>query len=397
MDNMNLEKLQLLTETELHLRLCRIKDAMKNSDIDAILICDNANIYYLTGRVFCGFIYIPIIGQPMYAVRRPCHLKGDNVAYIRKVEDLPSLIGLKEGKLGIEMGLSSFNSICRIKKAFGNNLTYVDATAVTTAARSVKTDAEIEKIRISGIKQTSIYQRIPHIYQPGMRDIDLQIEIERTARIEGCLGQFRISGSDMELFMGNVLVGENADSPSPYDFAMGGAGMDPSLPVGADGSLIRQGESVMVDMNGNFTGYMTDMTRCFSVNDDLPERARKAHELSIAICDTLAEMGHPGVEAKTMYEKAHEMAKEAGFENEFMGHHQHAGFVGHGVGIEINELPVLAPRSKSVLEAGNVIAIEPKFVIPTVGAVGIENTYVVRSEGPMECLTNAPRQIICFE
>ena len=80
-----------------------------------------------------------------------------------------------------------------------------------------------------------------------------------------------------------------------------------------------------------------------------------------------------------------------------MGHRQHAGFVGHGLGIEINELPVIAPRSRSVLETGNVIALEPKFVIPGVGAVGIENTYVVRPDGPMECLTHAPREIVCFE
>ena len=75
-----------------------------------------------------------------------------------------------------------------------------------------------------------------------------------------------------------------------------------------------------------------------------------------------------------------------------MGHTQKAGFIGHGVGIEVNELPVLAPRSRDVLEEGNVIAIEPKFVIPHVGAVGIENTYLVRKDG-LECLTKSPEDI----
>ena len=266
-----------------------------------------------------------------------------------------------------------------------------------TQARSVKTGFELEKIRFSGIKHTSLYERIPHIYRQGMSDIDLQIEIERAARHEGCLGLFRINGDDMELFMGNILVGDNADCPSPYDFAMGGAGLDPSLPVGADGSLIRPGKSIMVDVNGNFTGYMTDMTRCFAQMENLPQRALEAHQTSIDICDTLADMGRPGVEARTLYEKALAMARDSGFESEFMGHRQQAGFVGHGLGIEINELPVIAPRSKSVLQAGNVIALEPKFVIPGVGAVGIENTYIVKTDGPMECVTNAPKQIIYFE
>ena len=76
-----------------------------------------------------------------------------------------------------------------------------------------------------------------------------------------------------------------------------------------------------------------------------------------------------------------------------MGHRQHAGFIGHGVGIEINEWPVIAPRSRQILEEGNVIALEPKFVIHRNGAVGVENTYVIRRDGA-ERLTDAPEEII---
>ena len=393
----NHDNLQLLQSDDLDLRLLRLRDIMSAEDVDAILISSNANIYYLTGRVFCGYIYLPLTGNIKYVVRRPSILQDPDAIYIRKIEDLPEKLNLSDVTLGLEMSSATFSTVLRIKKAFGDNINYADASSILMQARAVKTDFELDKIRNSGIRQTSLYERIPRLYQPGMRDIDLQIEIESAARKEGCLGQFRINGDDMELFMGSILVGDNADNPSPYDFAMGGAGLDPSLPVGADGSLIRHGESVMVDVNGNFTGYMTDMTRCYAISDNLPERALKAHQTSIDICNALADMGRVGVEAKKLYEKAHLMACEASFENEFMGHKQHAGFVGHGVGIEINELPVLAPRSKSVLQAGNVIAIEPKFVIPGVGAVGIENTYVVKADGPMECVTHAPTQIIYFE
>lgn len=386
-------QLVLLPPEEFALRIGRVKEALCASNLDGMLVSDNANIYYLTGRVFCGYIYVPSgSGSPQFAVRRPCHLVGDGVARIRKVEDLPEMLPQGIRRIGLEMGILPYAAVGRIMKAFGD-VSCIDATALLASIRSVKTDYEIGKLRESGVKHAVVYGRIPGIYRPGMNDVEFQIEIERAARLEGCLGQFRISGQDMELFMGNILVGDNADNPSPYDFAMGGGGIDPSLPVGANGSMIRRGESVMVDLNGNFNGYMTDMTRCFSLGL-LPERAMQAHEASIAICDELARMGHPGAEAKSLYERALEMAVDAGFKDEFMGHRQHAGFVGHGVGIEINELPVLAPRSRSVLQAGNVIAIEPKFVIPGVGAVGIENTYVVRESGTMECLTNAPRQII---
>ena len=395
------EQLLLLSAAEQSRRLGRVRAAMRAAGIDAALISTNANIYYLTGRVFRGYIYLTTdeAAAPVYFVRRPNHLTGDDIVFIHKIEELPQTVDVKAlrgATIGLETGVESYNDVCRMAKVFGEHVTPANMTAVMQSARSVKTAEEIDKLRLSGVKQTRVYSRIPHLYQEGMRDIELQVEIERTARLEGCLGQFRVSGNDMELFMGNVLVGENADSPSPYDFAMGGRGMDPSLPVGADGTLIKPGESVMVDLNGDFTGYMTDMTRCYAL-EELPAEAVRAHKLSIDICRAIVDKGREGTEARALYELAVSMAREAGLENNFMGHRQHAGFVGHGVGIEINELPVLAPRSRAVLEAGNVIAVEPKFVIPGVGAVGIENTYVVNAGAPMTQLTTAPEEIVYFD
>lgn len=397
MNNPDLDKLQLLPDTELELRLARLRDLMSAADIDAVLISSNSNIYYLTGRIFCGYIFIPLAGSPVYAVRRPSILKGDGIEHIRKIEDLPSRLGSGFSSLGLEMADTSYLNVCRFRKAFGDRIRYENASGIMTQARSVKTGFELEKIRFSGIKHTSLYERIPHIYRQGMSDIDLQIEIERAARHEGCLGLFRINGDDMELFMGNILVGDNADCPSPYDFAMGGAGLDPSLPVGADGSLIRPGKSIMVDVNGNFTGYMTDMTRCYVAGTSVPEKAEAANKLSADICRAVADAARPGAKAADLYHLAAGMAADAGMEEYFMGHRSHAGFVGHGVGIEINELPVIAPRSRDILAAGNAIALEPKFVLPGIGAVGVENTYLVGSSAPGELITKAPQNIVALD
>lgn len=242
------------------------------------------------------------------------------------------------------------------------------------------------------MKHAEVYHRIESVYHNGMTDIELQIEIERLLRLHGNLGLFRINGQSMEIFMGNVICGDNADTPTPYDFAMGGAGLSCSIPVGCNGSLIRPGMAVMVDMCGNFTGYMTDMTRVYSVGE-LPDLAHRAHQCSIDIHRAVSQMGKPGIKAADLYNLAISIAKEAGLENYFMGHTQKAGFIGHGVGIEVNEAPVLAPRSKDILEGNQVIALEPKFVIPHVGAVGIEDTYTVTPEG-MKAITNAPIEIV---
>ncbi|MDE6395682.1 MAG: M24 family metallopeptidase, partial [Muribaculaceae bacterium] len=237
-----------------------------------------------------------------------------------------------------------------------------------------------------------VYSHIPSLYRPGMSDVELQIEIERVTRLEGGTGMFRVNGEDMELNNGSVLVGANADTPSPYDFAMGGRGCLPSLPVGADGTIIKPGNTVMVDTNGTFNAYMTDMTRTF-VLGEAADSAVRAHRLSVEILRTLEKAACPGVPARDLYNIAVEMVAGAGLSDYFMGHRAKAGFIGHGVGIVINELPVIAPRSRDILAEGNVIAMEPKFVLPEIGAVGVENTYVVTASG-LRRLTDAPEDLV---
>lgn len=376
------------------LRCEKIQSALRTSHADAILLNTNANLYYASGRVFSGYVYVPAEGEPHYFVRRPVGLKGDTVHYIHKPEQIPAL--LAEAGLPIPRCVAlewdaSHGDFTRLAAVFPD-VEVVNGSAVMRAVRSVKTNYELALLQESAVKHAEVYRRIESVFREGMTDIELQIEIERLLRLHGNLGLFRINGQSMEIFMGNVICGDNADSPTPYDFAMGGAGLSCSIPVGANGSLIRPGMTVMIDMCGNFTGYMTDMTRVYSVGE-LSAEAARAHACSIEIHRAVARMGRPGVAAADLYRLAVQIAQDAGLDDYFMGHTQKAGFVGHGVGIEVNEAPVLAPRSKELLVENQVIALEPKFVIPHVGAVGIEDTYVVTPEG-MKAITSAPIEIL---
>lgn len=143
---------------------------------------------------------------------------------------------------------------------------------------------------------------------------------------------------------------------------------------------MRVGETVMVDVNGCFNGYQTDMTRVWSIGEPSP-LALKAHECSRRILRSLEQLGHPGTEVAELYRRAEAIVAEEGLQPYFMGHRQHAPFIGHGVGIELNETPPVTGRSRELLRENMTLALEPKFVIPGVGAVGVENTYVVRPDG----------------
>lgn len=373
----------------------KIQAALRRLPADALLLADNANLYYTSSRVFCGYTYVPAEGDMIYFVRRPVGLAGDNVVYIRKPEQIIEEMQ-KRGlplpqTLLVEGDSLSYNEYTRLASAFPSSRILPGGTALIRQVRAVKTPFEIDMIRQSAASHDMLYRHIPKLYTPGMTDLEFSIEIERAARQHGSLGIFRIFGRSMEIFMGNVLAGENADTPTPYDFAMGGAGLDDSLPIGCNGTTIHPGQTVMVDVNGNFTGYMTDLSRVYSLGE-ISEKARHAHAVSLEIERAVMSMARPGVAASELYDKALAIARDRKVEDYFMGHRQKAGFVGHGVGIEINEQPVLAPRSRDVLEAGMVFALEPKFVIPGVGPVGIENTFLVTDDG-VERLTNCEEEI----
>jgi Xaa-Pro aminopeptidase len=134
------------------------------------------------------------------------------------------------------------------------------------------------------------------------------------------------------------------------------------------------------------------MTRDFSLGK-LPELAYKAHAVSIHIQQEIEAMAKPGTPCAELYNLSYRMAEQEGLSPYFMGTKQQAKFVGHGIGIQINELPVLTPRSKELLAPDMVFALEPKFVIPGVGAVGVENSYLVTGSG-LEKLTLAEENMI---
>ena len=321
-----------MLQPELKFRRDKIRSLMVSQGIDAALITCNANLIYTYGCVVSGYLYLPLHSPALLFFKRPNNITGEHSFSIRKPEQIVDL--LKEQGLPMPTKLM----------LEGDELPYTE------------------------------YCRLAGLF------------------LQGCLGIFRVFGRSMEIFMGSVLTGDNAGYPSPYDFALGGQGLDPALPGGANKTPLKEGQSVMVDLGGNFNGYMNDMSRVFSIGK-LPEEAYTAHQVCLDIQEKIASIARPGIACEVLYDTAVEVVKAAGFADKFMGTGQQAKFIGHGIGLEINEAPVLAPRIKQQLEPGMVFALEPKIVIPGVGPVGIENSWVVTNEG-IEKLTNCNEEII---
>jgi Xaa-Pro dipeptidase len=267
----------------------------------------------------------------------------------------------------------------------------LDCTQLLRKVRSVKTPYEIDLMKESARVQSLMFAEIPSFYRAGMTDSDLAIPIELSLRKKGFIQNMRVFGSSMEGGISCVWAGDNAAAPSPYDFSLGGAG-NPFFPVGENGTVLQAGMSVMVDSGCTLNGYYSDQTRTFSVGK-LSQKAYDVHQVSLEIHDVLSDLCKPGAVCEELYQTTLQVVEKYKLSSNFMGTIQQAPFVGHGVGLVINELPVLCDRNKTILETNMAIAIEPKFVLPGIGAVGIENTYIVRENG-LEKITTAKEDII---
>jgi Xaa-Pro aminopeptidase len=383
---------------DLFFRQQKVQEAVREAGCEGILLASDINIFYLTGIVFSGYYYLPVDDEPLFFIKRPTGLRGERIFQIHKPEQITEIMKANGHKIPekvfVESDELSYNEYIRLQTIFNFSKTE-NATALLRKIRIVKSAYEIGQMRISADKHVATYSRIVECYRSGMTDLRLQAEIEHRMRINGSWGLFRTYGKNMNIFMGSLLAGSNAEIPSPYDFALGGGGQSPLSPLGANGTMLKDGMAVMIDMAGNYTEYVSDMTRVFSVGT-LSELAYKAHNVALHIQYAIEDVAKPGSSCAELYNIAYQIVEKEKLADYFMGTKQQAKFIGHGIGLEINEPPVLTPRSNDILKENMIIAIEPKFVIPQTGAVGIENSFLVTTTG-LDKLTMLNEDIIQLE
>ncbi|MEG0770859.1 MAG: M24 family metallopeptidase [Clostridia bacterium] len=381
----------MFTKIEQQQRTLKVANLLQKQNISAVIICSNVNLLYVFGEIFNGYGIITATGKNILLTKSEIK----NAVYFNKPKEII--------EIARENGLEIDNTICFddefmtasdylfLSSCFKDYIISTN-TKIFRLARMIKTDFEVEQILFSAKTNDRVYKEIPNFYKKHMTDIELQVAIESYSRSLGHLGIFRTFGGKMECFMGSLLAGDNASSPSPFDFALGGKGSSVSLPIGASGNEILPNQTIMVDLSGNVNGYLSDMSRTFYIGT-LPNIAYKAYEVSEEIHHKCCELMEKKAPCSELWNVSLEIAEKNNLTKYFMGNKKQAKFVGHGLGLEINELPVLTAKDTTLLQNGMVIALEPKFAIPGVGAIGNEDTYLICKSGYIR-LTAASRELI---
>ncbi len=374
---------------EIEARIGNIKQALDTAGIDAALILQVSDLFYFSGTIQQSHLYIPVDGEPLLMVRKDFERARSEspvkrIVPIHSPKQLPELLRQHKTpvprRLGLELDVLPTNQYLGYQSIF-DGAEIIDISPAIRTVRAVKSDYEIGLIAEAAQFSDQVAGGMQDFLKEGITEIELAGLVEGRARRFGHQGIIRMRLWGSEMFYGHLMAGPSAAVPSYLSSPTGGASISPAVAQGSSFSPIRRNEPVLLDYVFAHRGYLSDHTRIFALGE-LPDELMKAHAAMLDIQSLVKNAARPGVPAGELYQLAVDAATDMGYGDHFMGvGEQRIRFIGHGIGIELDEYPFLAQGQNMQLQEGMIIALEPKLIFPGVGVVGIENTHVVTADG----------------
>ena len=375
-------------KNEIDERLKRFQERLAANGVDGAILLQKTDLYYLSGTDQDAHLWVPAQDTPLLMVRKSLERAKED-STIEDIAPLPGLSRVPElirkhkkmlpKRLGLELDILPSKLYMSYQKLFPD-AEIVDISSLIRGVRMVKSDYEISCITKAADMADRMYEKVPGFIAESETETDLALRLEAFYRGEEHPGLVRTRTFNMECLYGHVMAGKSGAVASNSPGPTGGKGLGPFYSQSAGKDKIGRHEPVFVDYAANVEGYIADQARIFSLGN-LPEKFHRAHNAMLEVQETLTEKGGPGVRAGDLYNLALKIAEKAGLEEGFMGYPDPVPFVAHGVGLEIDEWPIIGRNSETILEEGMVMALEPKFIFPGQGVVGIENTWVVTKRG----------------
>ncbi len=374
---------------------------MQELSIDAVFIFQNTDLYYFSGTIQSGLLCLPCSGDPIYLVtksmvRATQESVWKNIIALPKLEKAPEILA-SEGiqplkKVGLEMDVIPAAHYFRITQSFPD-VEFVDASPAIRKIRMIKSPYEVDQIREAAKMILQAWQQLPSWIRPGVTELEVLAQMEQYLRLQGHQGILRTRGFNCEIGYGAFAAGSNACFPTSFPGSTGYRGLYPAISnTGSERPLV-PGEPLLVDIAGGYGGYLADATRTFAIGS-LPSDMREAHAWILELNLEIESMLISGMECCKICDYAFVKAENHHFADTFMGiGDNHLRFIGHGIGLELDEWPVLASKSSMQLKADMVVAVEPKLFFPERGGIGIENMYLITETG-CEKLTPYSDEII---
>ena len=393
----------ILTKKELETRIEKLIGLMnaQHPDWDTAIIVNKVNQYYFTGTMQDGMLVIKKDGSVFYLARRSFERAksesplGEALIYpMENYRDAAAVVGQELGNAYFELEVVPVAMLERMKK-------YLNVSSVNSLdrdismLRSVKSEYELYWMESAGKQHFEFTQNIiPQILKEGMSEAEFVGEAYRQMMKLGHQGINRFAMFQTDMGIGQIAFGTNSLCATNFDGPGGAKGMYPAVPIGGNPDrFLKKGDLVFVDIGFGMNGYHTDKTQVYMFGGRPDESVLKAHRTCIEIQKKIAQLLKPGAIPSDIYNEIFSALSDSDREN-FMGFGDRTvKFLGHGIGLNVDEFPVIANGFKSPLQENMAIAVEPKKGIANVGAIGVEDTYIVTPNGG-KCITGGGSDII---
>ena len=382
----NLSEGSFTPREELEDRINQLRKNMERAGIAFSIILQNVDRFYFAGTVQKGVLVVSVDNGPLLFIERNVDRaaveSGLEIIPIKRDKDVGEILmakGILKGKCGMEFDVVPVSVFERWKSIVGLD-DFTDIWPAIRDLRIIKSPFEIEQVKRSGSVCDHVFEKARDVVREGAREVDIAAFLEAEGRRVGHQGFLRMRGLNQEMMNLYITHGRSGTIPSSGDVPIAGAGVTHAIAQGPSLNKVEKGVPVVIDYGGGYNGYITDETRTFVVGE-LKERFKKPYEVAKEIVEDATVYGKEGIDGTELFLRAEEKAKKAGLDEYFMGFESgKVTFIGHGLGLEINELPVITPRHHIILKEGMVFAFEPKFIFPGEGAIGVEVDYVVRKD-----------------
>lgn len=391
----------LVPSDEIFTRISTLQRQLADDGLDGAVVPDGVNMFYFTGTMQNGLLFIPTDGDPVFFIRRSFErAKRETplnvLVQFKSIRELPSRLeesGYRVGRLGMDETALAVSIFKKLSASFPKTM-FEDISLKLSMLRSVKSEYEIGMIREAGKRHQAIYDQIPAMIHEGITEWELGSAIHALMLRLGHTGLGRLAALNTEFFTGVISFGESGNYPTASVGPDGLVGLCPAFPFLGGARKLEKGEIAFVDTGFAYQGYFTDATRIFAVGPP-PQLAADAHKICLDIQEAVRRRLKPGAIPSEIFDEVYQSeVVSQDFEEDFMGFGSNQVlFLGHGIGLVVDEFPVIARRVESPLQENMVIAVEPKKGLAGIGLVGVENTFLVTEQGG-ENLTPGSDEII---
>lgn len=392
-----------LTLKELQARREKLFAAMEKRDggWDTLIIASKVNQYYFTGTMHDALLIMRRSGEIYYFVRRSYEralqespLSAENIFQMQSYGDAAKILGADLGNTYTELEIIPCAMMQRMEKHF-KFARLMPADNIIRNVRAVKSPYELYWLEKAGAQHHELLvETVPTLLREGMSEAEFFGALMENMIKRGYQGITRFFKFQTEIIGGQVAFGENSLVPTCFDGPGGMKGACAAAPVtGCGERRLKKGDLVFVDLGFGMQGYHSDKTQLYIFGGEPSAELERAHlgclEIERSVAAKLAPGAVPAVIYREMLAGLSDFMRES-----FMGFEERTvRFLGHGTGLHVDELPVIAEGFDEPLKENMVIALEPKRGVKGIGMAGVEDTYVV-TPGGGRCITGGGREIM---